>query len=195
MGSARRALMLSPVAARLLNRLLAADEQARSALIAHVGQTAVFAIPPLEIALSVAGDGTVIPAAADTKPDLRIRLTVPSAFRVLAGDMAAAEIADVDGDAAFAATVRRLVGQLRWDVEEDLSRVVGDIAAHRIADAGRSANLWGRDAADRLSRGAAEYVTEEVRILPPRAEVESWLDDIDQLRDAVERLEKRLAAL
>lgn len=187
--------MLSPVAARVVNRLLAADEPARTALVAHVGQTAAFTIPPVQIVLSVMGDGTVTPANADAKPDLRIRLTVPSALRVLAGDMAAAEIADVDGDAAFAATVRRLVGQRRWDLEEGLSRVVGDIAAHRIANTGRSANLWGRDAAVRLSRGAAEYVTEEARILPPRAEVESWFDDVDQLRDAVERLEKRLALL
>lgn len=187
--------MLSPVAARVINRLLAADEQSRFALAAHVGLTAAFAVPPVEIALSVAGDGTVVPADPGTKPDLRIRLTMPSALRVLAGDMAAAEIADVDGDAAFAATVRQLAGRLRWDIEEDLSRVIGDIAAHRLSNGARSANLWRRDTTVRLARGAAEYVTEEARILPPRAEVESWFDDVDQLRDAVERLEKRLALL
>lgn len=187
--------MLSPVAARVINRLLAADEQSRFALAAHVGLTAAFAVPPVEIALSVAGDGTVVPADPGKKPDLRIRLTMPSALRVLAGDMAAAEIADVDGDAAFAATVRQLAGRLRWDIEEDLSRVIGDIAAHRLSNGARSANLWRRDTTVRLARGAAEYVTEEARILPPRAEVESWFDDVDQLRDAVERLEKRLALL
>ena len=106
--------MLSPVAARIFNRMLAADEHARSALVAHAGQTAVLDVSPVEIALLVTADGYLQAADADATADLRIRLTLASAFRVLAGDATTARIARVDGDAAFAATARLLASRLRW---------------------------------------------------------------------------------
>lgn len=187
--------MLSPVVARALNRLIAADESAATALRAHAGQTAVFVLEPLEVALAVTADGTLRQAEADALPDLRVSLTLPSALRVLAGDVPAAAIVRMEGDATFAATVRQLYARLRWDAEEDLSKIVGDIVAHRVAEGGRNLNAWGRDAVGRLSQGAAEYVTEEARMLPPRAEVEAWYTDVDQVRDAAGRLEKRLTLL
>lgn len=45
----------------------------------------------------------------------------------------------IEGDADFAATVNWLIDNVRWDAEEDLSRVIGDAPAHALAQAGRSA--------------------------------------------------------
>jgi ubiquinone biosynthesis protein UbiJ len=44
----------------------------------------------------------------------------------------------VEGDVQLAAEVNWLVDHVRWDLEEDLSRVVGDVAAHTIGQAARS---------------------------------------------------------
>ncbi|WP_160173730.1 hypothetical protein [Nitrincola sp. A-D6] len=40
-----------------------------------------------------------------------------------------------------------------------------------------------------------EYLQEELRILPPRAEIDGFLEAVDQLRDATERLEARINTL
>ena len=56
---------------------------------------------------------------------------------------------------------------------------------------GRTGERLGRSVSDNLS----EYLTEESRLLPHHFEVEDFLDDVDQLRDAVDRLEARIALL
>ncbi len=73
-------------------------------------------------------------------PELTVSLTQTSpadlARRVLGGEKPAV---DIQGDVQFAAEVAWLVDNVRWDVEEDLSRVVGDAAAHTLVGFARQA--------------------------------------------------------
>ena len=85
-----------------------------------------------------------------------------------------------------------LVRHLRWEPEEDLSRLVGDIAAHRIVALARDFAAWQADAARRLAENLVEYAVAEKRVLVQRSELESLADAAARLRDAVERLEKRV---
>ena len=54
---------------------------------------------------------------------------------------------------------------------------------------------WGRRNARILQDDIGEYLTEESRLLPTRFEFEEWRDEVDTLRDDVERLEARIAQL
>ena len=72
---------------------------------------------------------------------------------------------------------------------------MGDVAAHRVARAGRGFVRWARDAAQRTSQSAAEYWTEESPLIASRVKVEGFVKDVSDVRDAVERLEKRIEAL
>nr|MCU0803913.1 sterol-binding protein [Burkholderiales bacterium] len=60
---------------------------------------------------------------------------------------------------------------------------------------GRAFAAWQRDAGERLARNFAEYFTEENPLLARPAEVRRFGEDVDALRDDVERLEKRIARL
>ena len=102
---------------------------------------------------------------------------------------------DVSGDERLAAEVGWLVRNLRWDAEEDLSRLMGDVVAHRLARGARDFLAWQADAAARLAAAFADYATEESRILVARAEHESFAAAVSRLRDALERLEKRIGHL
>ena len=75
------------------------------------------------------------------------------------------------GDAELAAALQYLARHLEWDVEEDLSRVVGDVAAHRIAGTARDFVAWQKEAGVRLGQNVAEYLTEEAGVLAPPAAV------------------------
>ena len=55
----------------------------------------------------------------------------------------------------------------------------------------RQARVAGRN----LAESAAEYVTEESRDVVPRAELEAFHDDVDALRDDVERIAAKIARL
>jgi hypothetical protein len=58
---------------------------------------------------------------------------------------------EIQGDAALAGEVGWLAENLRWDIEDDLARIVGDAPAHQLARVMR----WGVDAARRLAAGSA----------------------------------------
>jgi ubiquinone biosynthesis protein UbiJ len=106
---------------------------------------------------------------------------------------------EVAGNARLAAEVMWLVRHLREALpdiaEEDLSRVVGDVAARRLAQGARDFLAWQADAAQRFAGAFADYATEEAGFLVGRAEHAEFAARVATLRDALDRLEKRIARL
>jgi ubiquinone biosynthesis protein UbiJ len=102
---------------------------------------------------------------------------------------------DLTGDAATAQRFQKLLGYVKPDVEEELSRVVGDVAAHRLAELGRGVRNWARAARSTLGNNVREYLQEESRDLPTRYEVDRFSSELGVLRDDVERLAARLRRL
>lgn len=183
------------VAAGAVNRLTGAAPLARERLARHAGKTAVLRVGPLPVSLTVQTTGEVLPAVAGVAADLELRISPFLLPRLAAGDEAAYREVETTGDVEFAGEIAFLARHLEWDVEEDLSRVVGDAAAHRAVAAARDAAAWGRDASGRLAAGAAEYWTEEDPLIASRVKVEQFVDGVTELRDAVERLDKRIELL
>ena len=63
---------------------------------------------------------------------LTARPTVDAVFRAMReGPMALGATLRIKGDAMLAQALGEVARAMNWDVEEDLSRVVGDAAAHR----------------------------------------------------------------
>jgi ubiquinone biosynthesis protein UbiJ len=102
---------------------------------------------------------------------------------------------EVSGNAKLADAVMLLARNLRWDYEDDLSRVFGDIAAHRIAGVARDLAAWQADIGRRLAGSLADYLTAESGLLASRAELESFAAAAARLRDDLERLEQRVRRL
>jgi ubiquinone biosynthesis protein UbiJ len=180
---------------RAVNHVLRSAPLALERLRAHAGRTVAFRIGPMEMALTVQSTGEVAAAVPGASEDLRVRLSPFLVPRLAAGEEAAFGEIEMQGDAQLAQEVSYLARNLRWDFEEDLSKAVGDIAAHRIASAARAFSRWGREAALRLGQNAAEYWTEESPLIASRVKVESFVREVPRLRDAVDRLEKRIERL
>jgi ubiquinone biosynthesis protein UbiJ len=182
-------------AARAINHILAATPLAKDRLAKFAGRTAQFKVGPLTVALTVQTTGEVTRAVPQAARDLEVRLSPFLLPRIAARDDAALREVEMGGDAEFAHEVAYLAKNLRWDAEEDLSGIVGDIAAHRIVGGAKAALAYGRDTAERLAAGAAEYWTEEDPVIASRVGVAQFGEEVDRLRDAVERLEKRIDRL
>ena len=180
---------------RAVNHVLKGSPLALERLRPHAGRTVAFHFGPLALALTVQSTGEVASAAPGVPRDLEVRISPFLAPRLAAGEEAAFREIEMEGDAELAQEVSFLVRNLSWDVEEDLSRVVGDIAAHRIVGAARGLARWSRDASLRMAQGAAEYWTEESPLVASRVKVEGFARDVSELRDAVARLEKRVERL
>jgi ubiquinone biosynthesis protein UbiJ len=185
----------APLAAAAINRLTRTAPLARERLARFAGKTALFRVGPVAVSLTVQTTGEVLPAAEAAVADLEVRLSPFLLPRLAARDEAAYRDVETLGDVEFAGEVAFLAQHLRWDAEEDLSKVVGDAAAHRLVSAARAATDWGRDASGRLAAGAAEYWTEEDPLIASRVKVEDFIAGVAELRDAVERLDKRIERL
>ncbi|HEX3096345.1 MAG TPA: SCP2 sterol-binding domain-containing protein [Usitatibacter sp.] len=180
---------------RAVNHVLRGSPLALERLRSHAGRTVAFHVGPIALALTIQSTGEVASALPGAPRDLEVRISPFLVPRLAAGEEAAFREIEMEGDAELAQEVSFLVRNLSWDVEEDLSRVVGDIAAHRIVGAARGLARWSRDASLRMAQGAAEYWTEESPLVASRVKVEGFGRDVSELRDAVARLEKRVERL
>jgi len=177
-----------------LNHLLASEPWARERLAPFVGETIELRGPPFPaLRFVILPEGTI--QAGGDEPALTITLTPEALLSLARSPEHFARALEVAGNPRLAAEVIALARHLRWDIEEDLSKLFGDVAAHRIADAGRAIARWHADAARRLIESAADYAVDEKRMLMPRREVDEFAGEVARLRDAVERLEKRVERL
>ena len=124
-----------------------------------------------------------------------LRLTVGAGGRIEEGGAEPEAIVTLDGVSGageFADEVRELAKHLRWDAEEELSRLVGDVAAERIGGTVRALLRWQRDAARRVGEALADYATNESGALVRRGELRDFAAELERLRASIERLERRL---
>ncbi|MCU0804098.1 MAG: SCP2 sterol-binding domain-containing protein [Burkholderiales bacterium] len=179
--------MIDAPATAAINHLLSAEEWARERLAPFAGRSVEFRLPPLpDLRIAILESGLVAGAEGALPPDLVVRIPPAALPRILARDDAAIREVAIDGDTELARAVEFLFRHLRWE---------GDVPAHRIASTGRAFAAWQRDAGERLARNFAEYFTEENPLLARPAEVRRFGEEVDALRDDVERLAKRIARL
>jgi ubiquinone biosynthesis protein UbiJ len=122
----------------LLNHVLQQEPEAQARLVRQCGRVLEARWRQFVIRLAATPAGLLELAPGAAQPDLTLTLTEDSPWSLtqaaLRGDKPPVRIA---GDVQFAAEVNWLVDNVRWDLEEDLSRLVGDAPAHAAAQAGR----------------------------------------------------------
>lgn len=102
---------------------------------------------------------------------------------------------ELGGDTHLAQTFSTILSELDPDWEELLSSLAGDATAHQIGNAFRAMFKWGERNTRVLQADLGEYLTEESRLLPTAFEFEEWREQVENLRDDVERLAARLDRL
>ena len=131
----------------LINHVLSAEPVAMTRLQRHSGSTVLIgfkgwpsllpALPVVAFQVSPAGLVERLKEAPPSAPQLRIEVDManPAAVfaQALTGERPNVEIA---GDAEFASDVNWLIDNLRWDVEDDLARIVGAAPARELARLG-----------------------------------------------------------
>lgn len=194
------------VCAGVLNKLLQREPWARDRLARHSGKTVRFVAGSWVVGLSLQASGLVQASDPAIVPD--VTLTIPADHlgqlpKVLrsADPDEIAELMHVQGDAGLARVVSDLARELRWDVEDDLAKVVGDVAAVRLLSGARMLAEGVRQAGRRLAGNVGEYLSEESGTLLSRPAFYEWQQRIQvaqqrlaELERNVQGLERRMAA-
>ncbi len=177
--------------------MLADYPLAREQLQPHAGKALAATVGPVEFRLRITAEGLteMIGEGNDTPPDVTFRIPLALLPRLAQKDESAFSQVDFTGDSEFASLLSTLARNIEWDIEEDLSKIVGDIAAHRIIDTARRSHQWRQDAGQRFTENVAEYLTEEKRAFITRHDLETLSLANEALRDDVARLEARLNQL
>ena len=185
-----------------LNRVLALDPDARSSLRALDGRRVALKVesPPLAREVRVDGDAMRVgPLDAEREPDLGVRGTLAGLLGQLPmfrrDDAPPVGKLRIEGDAELARRLQQLARNFDPDWQKPFADVFGDVIGVQVANALATALKQARDFATDGAQAAAEYVTEESRDVVPKAELGAFHDDVDALRDDVERLAARIARL
>lgn len=101
----------------------------------------------------------------------------------------------IRGDTRLANQFNRLLTQLDIDWEEILSKSVGDIAAHKVSNAVRDMGQWFKRSARSVCLDSGEYLQEEIKLSPSSAELRQFIKQVDDVREAVDRLTVRAQIL
>lgn len=176
-----------------LNHALARAPWATQKLMPFAGREALFTMPPFRLQLLVTAEGRFVSGRG--VPDVEIALPANSPLTALEGGDAVMRGARINGSVEFADAIGFVLRNLSWDIEEDLSRIVGDIAAHRIANTLRAFTQWQKQAARNLAENAIEYLRDETHLLPSSQALALFSNEVERLSNDLARLEKRLQRL
>jgi ubiquinone biosynthesis protein UbiJ len=192
--------MLTELVENLLNRNLGASPRARELCAALRGRRLRITLSGLGVRIGLESLGSTLRIARDPDGDFDAEVEgSPVNLVALAGPspehLLRSGTVQVRGDTELLQRYRELGLLLRPDLEEELSRFVGDAPAHQVMRLARSMFGFGRHAADTAVRNAAEYFAHERGDLVPAAEAEAFMSDVDRLREDIDRAEARIVHL
>jgi ubiquinone biosynthesis protein UbiJ len=183
------------------NRYLALDPEAPEKLRAFDGKLIAIDVrgPNVSIYLAVEGDRVNVVDQHDAEPDATI-IGSPAALFKLGVKRDSADLffkgeVEIRGDTRLGRQFKSVLAEMDIDWEEQLSRLVGDIAAHRLMSAVGDLRQWGRSAASNFSDDVGEYLQEESRDVVGGAELDMFNQQVDEIRDGAERLQVRIDRL
>lgn len=178
-----------------INHLLAGEAWAQRKLSAHSGKTACIDTGLMAMRFKVTADGMLEGASPDAPANVTIRVKLSDLPLIAQNREHAFSYVKVEGDADFANTISQLAQNLRWEAAEDLSHLVGDIAATRIVSGAKSLSEHIRTGHQKLAENVAEYFLEEQPMLVRPLAVNEFTAAVTTLRHDLERLTKRIERL
>lgn len=101
----------------------------------------------------------------------------------------------IEGDTQLAHKLQRLFEKLDINLEARLARYTGDQFARRLSGLLRGSSDWTRQTLTSFRLNLEEFLQEETREVPAKAEAELVFQQIDTCRCDADRLEARIARL
>lgn len=143
----------------------------------------------------VASSGLLTSCSDQQPASVEIELPADLAGRLLSDRKSIFAAARISGEADFAEVLGKVFRNLRWDAEADLARLVGDLAAHRLARFAGDFLSWQASSLDHVVSNVGEYIASEHALLLASPQSTALGTAISALSDDVLRFEQRLNML
>lgn len=189
-----------------INVALRYDQGTRQAL-AELDQR-VFHIeitqPAVDFFLCPESDGIALRGFNDGVIDTHLRGSAGEFIQLVGADDPASALINgnitLTGDSAPLMQLQAILKQLDIDWEAAISQTLGgssaaDMAANTVGSLLRSGFHFGRKLQQNLQRQTSDYILEEGRLSPPKAELEDFYQQVGKLANSTERLQARIDRL
>ncbi|UCE88534.1 MAG: SCP2 sterol-binding domain-containing protein [Pseudomonadota bacterium] len=184
-----------------LNTWLRLDPATPTRLAQFSGKVIAMHLRGLELTLYLLPDsqGVQIQSRHDGEADTTISGTPLGLVDMTLGGQGANTLfkgdVSISGDVELGQAFKQILDDMDIDWEEWLSRLTGDVLAHKLGNLVRGLAEWGLESGKTLGRDISEYLEHEGRFVVTRPALEPFLAAVDTLRDDVERLEARIQRL
>lgn len=193
--------MKSPTATLLnkaINRAIQYDPKAKKTLKPHIGKRVAIDIQPMgpNLHLHITENGIDVTGAQEIKADTTIT-GKPTALFAMASNQHIAGLDQVEiiGDAGLGQFMADFLKNLDPDHEEALCDIFGETTGYHLSQALQKVRHHGQQFGDSLKRNIHDFLVHEDRSLIAPAEMEQFLDDVDDLHADVVRIERQVKAL
>jgi ubiquinone biosynthesis protein UbiJ len=189
-------LPVPSVVLRALNHLIEQERWAHDLLLTREGQSISITLPIGDFQITLQ-EGMFVNAAGTPHPSsVSLAITQEAIWAFLKeGKSGAMKFAKISGDIDFAADLNRLAADLKWEVEEDLSKFLGDAPARRVVLKSQKISHQTQLAMNDLKSGIRDYLVYEKNILVDSQQMKDFKSDLRLLRDQLDRAEKKVNQL
>jgi ubiquinone biosynthesis protein UbiJ len=187
--------MLKALSTRLLQHLISQNSWASNLLKSFAGRSIQINVSFISASLVILENGNLAMAGETNVPDAVVTIPPSLLLRLLAKDEAANRQINIEGDTHLAAELAKVFSNMRWDYEDDLSSLIGDIPANKIGTFARDAANSVKETSINLAEMLSEYWQEEMPLIAKKRHVEQFNAEVDTLGADVARFEKKLAKL
>lgn len=187
--------MLKRISTRLLQHLMAQNSWANAVLQPFASKSVQFNIGFITSSLVILENGNLAIAGESNIPDATVTIPPSLLLRLISKDEAAKRQINISGDTHLAAELAKVFANLRWDYEDDLSNLIGDIPANKMGNIGRQTANTLKETSLNMAEMLTEYWQEEMPMIAKKRHIEQFNSEVDTLRADVERVEKKLAKL
>lgn len=191
--------LVSHAVASIFNHLLDQRHGLAAILYAHANRVLAFDVAGLHLPFSFTKEGQIEPSQLEIEY-LKVDTTIHIDAKGLM--LAAPEVKSaigknvrIEGDIDLAQTFAQVLSQLKWDVELDLSKVIGDVPAVWLVQTLKQLGLNVQDVFSRFKQALQEYLVYEQALMPTISEFSEFKAELSDVTDQIARLEKRLDKL
>ena len=182
--------MIQKIKKIVLNHLLSQNDWMQSDLIDHRDKIIKIEISDLKLILKVDKNGLLNSLSESEKFDCIIKLSINDFINQLIkknnGNIS------IEGDLELANKVSQVLKKIEWDVEEDLSKYIGDLPAIQATKILKKIVTNSKKNISNISGGLLEFWQEENKILTKKRDVETFNSEVDKIVDDTERLEAKI---
>ena len=187
--------MLKAISTRILQHLITQNSWANTMLQPFAGKSVQFNISLINTTLVILENGSLAIAGETNTPDAIVTIPPSLLLRLIAKDESAKLKINIEGDTHLAAELAKVLTNMRWDYEDDLSKLIGDVPANKMGEFSRQATKTIKDTTTNLAEMLTEYWQEETPMIAKKRHVEEFNAGVDNLRADVARFEKKLQKL